>query len=343
MKCKLCLNDKPCNSKRAEATLDDHKHFGPLAYAAYTLYFPTYIGGPTISFTGFMSHWVIPTRAYDQSDQIQQCLIYAAVLVFFVTCQHFFYIFAIFTYWKEDNVQIPDNLYLIFSITWLSVVMDYFIMIILWRFFRLWALLDGIEVPENLPKPVWEITGSVDMWRVWHSSYNLWLVRYIYIPFGGSRNKIRNTFLVFAFVLFTHDPKGKLLEEYSSWALSMTVLVIAEGLVTSNGARVFKMIFGNQPKLKYFLTLQLVSIGIITLIIGNALAFCFRSVELESRMLSALGRAGWKEWLMIFVWQCSNCYCAANVLYDDPDWKRIQLKHSYELKKINLPKDPDFP
>ncbi|KAH6901244.1 glycerol transporter [Coprinopsis sp. MPI-PUGE-AT-0042] len=47
----------------------------------------------------------------------------------------------------------------------------------------LWAMMDGILAPEN-------------MIRSWHRSYNLWIIRYIFIPLGGSKHYILNTLLV---------------------------------------------------------------------------------------------------------------------------------------------------
>ena len=54
------------------------------------------------------------------------------------------------------------------------------------RFFRFWAIADEMVPPENMPQCITMTTTISDFWRGWHSSYNKWLVRYIYIPLGGS-------------------------------------------------------------------------------------------------------------------------------------------------------------
>ena len=68
----------------------------------------------------------------------------------------------------------------------------------------------------------------IQFWRDWHSSYNVWLVRYIYIPLGGSRisgiQKFSNIFLVFFFVAIWHDPEWR----YIHWAWIVILAIIPE-------------------------------------------------------------------------------------------------------------------
>lgn len=37
-------------------------------------------------------------------------------------------------------------------------------------------------------------------WKGWHVSFNQWLVRYIYVPLGGSSLRLLNIWLIFTFV-----------------------------------------------------------------------------------------------------------------------------------------------
>ncbi len=50
-------------------------------------------------------------------------------------------------------------------------------LLIPWRFFRLWALLDGIDPPENMVRCMANNYSASGFWRSWHRSYNLWIVR----------------------------------------------------------------------------------------------------------------------------------------------------------------------
>ena len=106
--------------------------------------------------------------------------------------------------------------------------------LIIWRFFRLWALLDGIETPENMSRWMTDNYTLKGFWRGWHCSFNRWLVRYIYVPLGGSGSgsgsgggnsksksngngkssawlRLRNIFCVFTFVALWHDMTMQLL------------------------------------------------------------------------------------------------------------------------------------
>jgi len=66
--------------------------------------------------------------------------------------------------------------------------------------------------------------STLGFWRSWHRSYNLWIVRYIYIPLGGSKNPIPSTLLVFTFVALWHDLSFKLL----TWGWLVTFFVLPE-------------------------------------------------------------------------------------------------------------------
>lgn len=95
-------------------------------------------------------------------------------------------------------------------------------LLIPWRFFRLWALIDGIDPPENMVRCVANNYSTLGFWRSWHRSYNLWVVRYIYIPLGGARNVVLSTIMVFTFVALWHDLSFKLLAW--GWLVSLFIL-----------------------------------------------------------------------------------------------------------------------
>jgi D-alanyl-lipoteichoic acid acyltransferase DltB (MBOAT superfamily) len=97
-------------------------------------------------------------------------------------------------------------------------------LLIPWRFFRAWALLDGIDPPENMVRCMANNYSTFGFWRSWHRSYNLWIIRYIYIPLGGSRNVVLNTVLVFSFVALWHDLTFRLL----MWGWLVSLFVIPE-------------------------------------------------------------------------------------------------------------------
>lgn len=47
-------------------------------------------------------------------------------------------------------------------------------------------------------------------WRGWHSSFNRFLVRYLYKPLGGRQTQLFSVWLIFVFVALWHDFEWKL-------------------------------------------------------------------------------------------------------------------------------------
>lgn len=69
----------------------------------------------------------------------------------------------------------------------------------------------------------YDISG---FWRNWHASYNKWLVRYMYIPMGGSKNRLLVVWPIFTFVAIWHDLEWHLLR----WAWLMALFMAPEVL-----------------------------------------------------------------------------------------------------------------
>lgn len=63
-------------------------------------------------------------------------------------------------------------------------------------------------------------------WKNWHASYNLWLVRYLYVPLGGARRRALAIWPIFTFVAAWHDLEWRLL----AWAW-LSCLLFAPELV----------------------------------------------------------------------------------------------------------------
>lgn len=96
---------------------------------------------------------------------------------------HYIYVVAISKSSPEWNIYTPFQLSMLgyFNLhhIWLKLLLP-------WRFFRWWSLVDGIDPPENVVRCMSDNYSTFAFWRGWHRSYNRWLIRYIYIPLGGS-------------------------------------------------------------------------------------------------------------------------------------------------------------
>lgn len=93
--------------------------------------------------------------------------------------------------------------------------------------------VNGIEAPENMPRCLNNCYNLESFWKNWHASFNKWLVRYcsqsfdllylsiclaltlrfgmmcllryMYIPLGGTQRKLLNVWVIFTFVAIWHD------------------------------------------------------------------------------------------------------------------------------------------
>jgi D-alanyl-lipoteichoic acid acyltransferase DltB (MBOAT superfamily) len=133
---------------------------------------------------------------------------------------HFLYVIAIKDsgiYGKFSSIQIYTLGFFNLKIVWLKLL-------IIWRFFRLWGLAAGIDSIENMTRCMSNNYSGIDFWRHWHCSYNRWLVRYIYIPLGGSNVRILNSFAIFTFVALWHDTRGDLF----MWGWLIVLFILPE-------------------------------------------------------------------------------------------------------------------
>ena len=146
--------------------------------------------------------------------------------------QHFNYVIAISKASPAWEVYTPFQLSMLsyFSLhhIWLKLLLP-------WRFFRLWALIDGVDAPENVVRCMSDNYSALAFWRGWHRSFNRWSIRYVYIPLGGSGSPgnqsvlgkaraIVNSLAVFTFVAIWHDINLRLL----IWGWLITLFILPE-------------------------------------------------------------------------------------------------------------------
>lgn len=203
-------------------------------YLAYTLYAPLLLAGPVLTFNDYISQ----TRHVPKSITTSRILLYGlrffiALLVMEIMI-HSIYAVAISKSQPDWQIYTPFQLSMLgyFNLhhIWLKLLLP-------WRFFRFWALLDGIDPPENMVRCMSNNYSTFAFWRSWHRSFNRWIIRYIYVPLGGGAgpetrglwSKIRavgNLLPVFTFVAIWHDIDLKLLV----WGWLVTFLVVPEAI-----------------------------------------------------------------------------------------------------------------
>ena len=100
------------------------------------------------------------------------------------------------------------------------------------------SLPDGLDPPENMIRCMANNYSALGFWRAWHRSYNLWIVRYLYIPLGGARRLAATSILIFTFVALWHDLSPRLLAW--GWLAALFILpeVVAKKTFPSSLVRV---------------------------------------------------------------------------------------------------------
>ncbi|CAM9190451.1 unnamed protein product [Discosporangium mesarthrocarpum] len=218
-------------------------HRPPMDYSlwnclAYTFYTPLYVAGPTITFNAFISQMAAPQKTYSVGRLFTYVLRLGLALLLLEKGTHLFPVFAIARSDVFRNFS-PSDLsafvYIVLKLMWLKFL-------VIWRFFRLWALCDGVDPPENMQRCMSNNYSIANFWKGWHCRqeeqmplvFNRWLVRYIYIPLGGSKpGHWWNVFVVFIFVALWHDMEAKLV----AWGLLNGIFFVIEAGVRTSYKR----------------------------------------------------------------------------------------------------------
>jgi len=201
-------------------------------YLAYVLYPPLYLAGPILNFNDYISQ----ASYTPASITSRRTMLYGIRFLLTLLCMEFLlhtaYVVAISKSDPDWSTYSPFELsmlgYFNLHIIWLKLLIP-------WRFFRLWSLIDGIDPAENVVRCMSDNYSALSFWRAWHRSYNRWIVRYVYVPLGGGpgggTGKLRgilNMLAVFTFVALWHDINLQLL----LWGWLIVFFVLPEVLAT---------------------------------------------------------------------------------------------------------------
>ncbi|KAE8322394.1 MBOAT, membrane-bound O-acyltransferase family-domain-containing protein [Aspergillus sergii] len=212
-------------------------------YLAYVLYSPLYLAGPILTFNDYISQQRFPPLSLTGSRVTRYAVRFLLTVLAMEFILHFIYAVAISQAHPDWSLYSPGQLSMLgffnLHIIWLKLLIP-------WRFFRLWALVDGIDPPENMVRCVSNNYSAFAFWRAWHRSFNRWIVRYVYVPLGGGRGRARgddnksssvlfakarqifNFLIVFTFVALWHDLNLRLL----MWGWLITLFVLPEIIAT---------------------------------------------------------------------------------------------------------------
>jgi D-alanyl-lipoteichoic acid acyltransferase DltB (MBOAT superfamily) len=210
-----------------------------LPYFCYLFYVPLHFAGPTMTFNSWLSCVKTPQQTYSRAGLVKYTLLRVAFI--FLVLEWWLHYCYVFTLTNHKPTFLSLSPYAMAIVSYFTLIGIWLKFTAIWRFFRGWALLDGIEPPENMQRCVSNNYSIQSFWRAWHRSFNRWLVRYIYIPLGGGASASTsppslstkllsvlrqsfNVFLTFSFVAFWHDRTMQLL----AWGWLIAVLFVPE-------------------------------------------------------------------------------------------------------------------
>ncbi|KAK9146341.1 hypothetical protein Sjap_006244 [Stephania japonica] len=226
--CSACSVGKTCYQFLQEKSLQINK-YSFMMYLCYLVYAPLYIAGPIVSFNAFASQLDTPQKNYSLRSVAWYGFRWALSFCLMEMITHWFYYnaFVISGLWKYlSPLEVFIIGYGVLNFMWLKFLL-------IWRYFQFWSLVGGVEAPENMPKCINNCYNLESFWKNWHASFNKWLVRYMYIPLGGSKRKLLNVWVIFTFVAIWHDLEWKLL----SWAWLTCLFFVPELIVKSAVAK----------------------------------------------------------------------------------------------------------
>lgn len=217
----------------AEDTMHDPAKPVDLPLAVFYLcYPPLYLAGPIIRFHDFRAQVARPQSAVWGKSLLAYFVRFLFLLLSFEVFSTYVYSTAIARNLKSGNIVVEINSLEDIKTTahWSFATLfgAWFKFAVIWRFSRLVALLDGINPPENMKGCIASTINFRVFWKEWHSSFNAWLVRYMYVPLGGSRRgpvtQAVASVACFLFVAAWHDFELRMLV----WGLGISLALLPE-------------------------------------------------------------------------------------------------------------------
>ncbi|XP_028983698.1 protein-cysteine N-palmitoyltransferase HHAT isoform X2 [Betta splendens] len=192
---------------------------------SYTFYHPFFYNGPIITYKDYVEKMQRPSE--DESAVSHLLLTSGRLILWWCTAEYMIHVMYM------HSIQANET-YLEILPPWalgglaLALVQFFYVKyLVLFGLPSMLATLDKL-VPPKLPRCVSIMYSFTGMWRHFDEGLYRWLIRYIYVPLGGSRRgplyKMLSTGLAFGFVCLWHGGNDYL--QY--WALMNWAGVLME-------------------------------------------------------------------------------------------------------------------
>ncbi|XP_034538572.1 protein-cysteine N-palmitoyltransferase HHAT [Notolabrus celidotus] len=201
---------------------------------SYTFYHPLFYNGPIITYKDYIEQMRRPAEERDRDQSAFSYFVLRSGRIILWWCIAEYMIHVMYMHSIQSN-----ETYLEILPPWalgglaLALVQFFFVKyLVLFGLPSMLATLDEL-VPPKLPRCVSIMYSFTGMWRHFDEGLYRWLIRYIYVPVGGSRHgllyQMLSTGLAFGFVCLWHGGHDYL--QY--WALMNWV-----GILVENGLKV---------------------------------------------------------------------------------------------------------
>ncbi|KAF2868880.1 glycerol:H+ symporter-like protein [Massariosphaeria phaeospora] len=293
-------------------------------FFAYALYSPLYLAGPIVTFNDYMSQLRYRPHSITKKRTILYAVRFVIVLLTMEIMIHYLYMVAIFHERPDWSLYTPAQLSMLgfFNLKhiWLKLLIP-------WRFFRLWALLDGIDPPENMVRCMSDNYSVMQFWRGWHRSFNKWSLRYLYIPLGGSAlpgiwgkaRAVLSYLTVFTFIAIWHDIQLRLL----MWGWLVTLFVLPEIIASMLfPARKWK----HWPN-AYRMLCGVGAVGeVLMLMVANLVGFALGLDGLDGLIKGIIGSySGWA----FFIGACGALFTGVQFMFE---WREAEKRRGIRMK-----------
>ncbi|CAJ1397508.1 unnamed protein product [Effrenium voratum] len=289
------LENKVDLVRRAEVHLSPEK-YGLRYCFAYLGYPPLFFTGPILTYNAFVSQLESEQRTYQKKEILAYC---ARLLVLMFGIE----VFSVFWWYSTklhtltcsatdkygqcifDDLSVWElyiGMHVRLHFTWMALM-------IIWRFGRYIALLDGIDSPENMLGCVSFNYTFEAFWRIWHASMNRFMMRYLYVPLGGKERSWLAVPLVFFFVAYWHERTGFWTQRaWYAWAALNAAGVTIEKYLASLGTS----LRGRKGMAAAGICFLARGLGPVALVLVNVPAIFY---ETSPRFYSSLLLRGWQS------------------------------------------------
>ncbi|KAI9848012.1 MAG: glycerol transporter [Thelocarpon superellum] len=309
------LSDRDRISTPAQA-----KDYNYSNYFAYVTYSPLFLAGPVVMFNEYIYQLRFPPVSITMKGNILYGIRFLVTLLAMELMLHFIYAVAISKAEPAWEAYTPFQLgmlgYFHLHIIWLKLLIP-------WRFFRWWALVDGVDPPENMVRCPSDSYSTLAFWRGWHRSINRWTIRYIYVPLGGSgrgrthgwRGMLQaaiNFFAVFTFIAFWHDISLTLL----MWGWLVTLFILPEVIACF----LFPPRRWEQYPTAYRALCGMGAVGnLLMMVTANLVGFALGIDGVKDLWLNILGTS---SGLVFLVCACAAMFTAVQIIFEVREQER---------------------